>query len=175
MQTALGPPYSKCRETEDYRQVNCINDCIFRAMSELCRCKYPEECGSYVDWSVECQGAYDYNRSAIQSNWNLQCPSECNQVSFALNRIDVESDIDNDNLDDYYKRRISGKFNITGMSDDQLIKRMTLLYIYFSKLLTTEISQSPSMTPTNMVGNVEGLLGKKSFIFFSFLPNQLNF
>ena len=57
------------------------------------------------------------------------------------------------------------------MSEDQLRKIITQLSIYFGKLETAEITQSPSMTSTNFVGNVGGLLGKiKSFIQLFFLP-----
>ncbi len=45
------------------------------------------------------------------------------------------------------------------MNDDQFKKRITLLYIFFGKLETTEISQSPNMSPADLVGNVGGLLG----------------
>ena len=82
-------------------------------------------------------------------------------------REDVELDIDQDVLDKY-KPKISATFNITRISDDQLIKRMTLLWLYFSKFKTTDISQSPSMTSTNLVGNVGGLLGKQHFISLFF-------
>ena len=157
MQTALGPPYSQCNKSENYRQVTCVDDCFFGTMSEICGCAYPSECGDSSGWTKECRDTY--NSSAIQSNCNLQCPAECNLVSFPLNRIDAYWDISQSGLD-YYKSIISGKFNTTGMSDDQIKKGMTWLYIYFSKFETTEITQSPSMTPTNLVANVGGLLGK---------------
>ena len=161
--TALGPPYSPCNETKDYRQMTCIEACINtnmnKAMEESCGCEYPEECGSYDDWTEECQDALFYNWSPIESICNLQCLAECNQVSFTINRIDVEWDISQSLLDDY-KDDISANFNITRQTDDEIKKRMTRLSIYFSRFETTEISQSPSMTPTNLVGNVGGLLGK---------------
>ena len=99
------------------------------------------------------------NRSAIQSNCNLQCPDECNQISFAFDRANVDWDISQSDLNNY-KPNIAAKFKITGMSDERIAKRMTRLAIYFGKFQTTEISQSPSMTSTNLVGNVGGLLGK---------------
>ena len=59
VQAALGQPYSKCNKTEGYRQVNCINDCTFRAMSELCGCEYPAGCGSIGGWTQEFQDSFD--------------------------------------------------------------------------------------------------------------------
>jgi len=159
IQTVLGPPYSQCNETQDYRQVTCTDDCFNTAMSEMCGCAYPAECGLYDDWNKECVDAWS-NSSAFKSHCNLQCPEECDQVRFPFNRIDVDFDISQRELDDPFKSIISAKFNISGMSDEQLKKRLTMLRLYFAKLETTEISQSPIMTSANLVGNVGGLLGK---------------
>ena len=159
VQSALGPPYSTCNETQEFRQVNCVEECFNKNMSEICGCEYPAGCGDWSGWTDECQNAYWENRSAIESNCNLQCPFECNQVSFPFNRVDVEWDISRGFLD-YYKPIISAKFNITGQTDEEIKKSMTQLSVYFGRLETTEIFQSPSMTSTNLVGNVGGLLGK---------------
>jgi len=144
--------------------VTCVEDCFRKNMSEICGCAYPAGCGVYSDRTKECMDAYRYNRSAIESNCNLQCPSECNQFSFAINRH-VVGDISQGLLDYYYKPIISVKFNTTGQTDEEIKKRISQLAIYFGRLETTEITQSPSMTSTNLVGNVGGLLGKiKPFI-----------
>jgi len=45
------------------------------------------------------------------------------------------------------------------MKDDQIKKRITQLFIYFDKFSTIEISQSASMSSTNLVANIGGLLG----------------
>ena len=159
VQTALGPPYSQCNEAEDYRQVTCNDDCFNKAMSELCRCAYPAGCGTIGSLTKECQVAYNYSRSAIQSICNNECPDECNQISFPLNRVDGEWDISQYEID-VYKPIISKKFNITGQSDEEIKKRLTQMLIYFEKLQTTEITQLPSLTSTDLVANVGGLLGK---------------
>jgi len=160
IQTVLGPPYSQCNETQDYRQVTCIEDCFNKAMSEMCGCAYPAECGLYEVWTIECVDSFWFNSYAIKSHCNIQCPEECDQVSFPFNRIDVEFYIGQSELDYSYKPSISDKFDISGMSDEQLKKRLTRLRLYFAKLETTEISQSPIMTSANLVGNVGGLLGE---------------
>jgi len=36
VQTALGKPHSDCSEVEDYRQVNCRDDCFNKKMTEIC-------------------------------------------------------------------------------------------------------------------------------------------
>jgi len=165
VQTALGPPHSQCNETQDYRKVTCVEDCINKGMTKACRCVFPEEC-QYIEKRYECH--YHDLKNKIYSDCSLQCPDECNQISFPFNRVDSDWDISSDELN-YYKRQISKKFNINRTNDDEIKKRLTRLEIYFNKLETTQITQSPSMTTTNLVGNVGGLLGKiKPFIEWFF-------
>ena len=102
-------------------------------MSDLCGCAYPAGCGGHWEWTKECQDAFLYNSSAIRSNCNLQCPSECTQVSFPINRVDVEGDIPDWMLD---KPKILAKFNITGQNVAEIKKRIIYPYIYFGKLET---------------------------------------
>jgi len=73
--------------------------------------------------------------------------------------MDVEWELEAEYID-YYKTKVSKKFDITGITDDQFSKRITKIHIYFSKLETTKITQSPSMTLTKLIANVGGLLGK---------------
>ena len=116
--TALGPPYSQCSETEDYMQVTFREDCFNKAVSEICGYAYPGGCGSIGGWTKECQNASDSLAFHLQlkSQCILQCPAECNQISFEFNRRDVEYDSDQGTLD-YYNDLISGKFDITGQAD----------------------------------------------------------
>jgi len=158
VQTALGPPYSPCNMTQDYRQVTCADDCSYKTMTEICGCYDLVEC--------DCRQEAFSNSSAVKSKCNKECPDECNLVSFPFNRIDVELDVglDQDTFN-YYKSIMSVKFDLSEQSDEDIKKRLTRLWFYFSRLETTEITQSPSMTPTNLFGNVGGLLGKiKPFI-----------
>ncbi len=164
VQTSLGPPHSQCNETPGYRKVTCVEDCINKA----CGCVFPEGCQYNNNWTYNCP--FDNNFSLkMYSECSPQCPDECNQISFPFNRVDSDWDISSDRFN-YYKRQISRKFNINRMNDDEIKNRLTCLVIYFGKLETTQITQSPSMTTTNLVGNVGGLIGKiKPFIewFFS--------
>jgi hypothetical protein len=136
IQSSLGPPYSNCSESQDYRQLNCFDDCIKTSTSFIL---------------VE---------SERESQCNLDCPDECTEVIFSVNRVDVETTTSSLNL---LKTQISTKFNITGLSDEQLLKRLTELSIYFNAFETTKITQSASMSATNLVGNVGGLLGKRIY------------
>jgi len=163
VQSTLGPPYSKCNETKDYRQVACREDCFRTKMNEICGCEFREGCGSYWNWTQECKDAR-YIRSEIESNCNLQCPFECNQVNFPTKRAGYEAHFSQGYLD-RYKPIISAKFDTTNKTDDEIKKRITELSFYYNKFETTEITQSPSMTPTSLVANVGGLLGNiKPFI-----------
>ncbi len=158
IQIAVGPPYSNCNQSTDYRQVNCNEDCDKKAIKEACSCGYDIECQRLDQMSENCKDAFE-NQSGIDSKCNQECPVECNQVSFQLKRVDIELDIDNNTLDDY-KALITIKFKISEFSNDELKKRMTRLFIYFDKLETTVITQSPSISLTSLIANVGGLLGK---------------
>ncbi len=140
VQNSLGPPYSSCTESLDYRQVNCLAEC-------------------------------NKNGSVIDPQCNLQCPVECNQVNFALNRMDAESTFSKDKFEKYISIT-STRFNTTGMSDAEIKKGLTDVYIYFNTLETTEITQSPSMSSTNLIGNVGGLLGTNTILLVNIFPTN---
>jgi len=187
VQTSLGPPYSNCNQSTDYRQVNCIEDCDKKAIKEACSCGYDTECPWLDKLSENCKDAFKI-RSGIESKCNQECPVECNQVSFQSKRSDVELEIDNSyykpsikdlrllieqkfNIPEYteyseyrdkneYDEFVGVKFNTSKFSDEEIKKRITMLSIYFDKFETTEITQSPSITPTSLIANVGGLLGK---------------
>jgi len=144
VQTALGPPHSNCNESTDYRQVNSIEECVNEAMAE---------CSPH--WSEECVN----NQSEIEAKCNQKYPVECTQVSFQSYRVDYGLYIENHTLDNY-KLKIEKNFDISKDSDDEISKRMTHITIYFDKLETTVITQSPSMSMTSLIANVGGLLGK---------------
>ncbi len=119
VQNSLGPPYSSCNASLNYRQVNCLDD---------------------------------FNND---SQCMLQGPAECNQVNFGINRVDVE--FNNQDLLGTYESIQYAKLNTTGMSYDEINKGMMGVFVYFNKLKATEITQSPSMSSTNLVGNVGDL------------------
>jgi len=157
-QTVLGQPYSDCNETKDYRQVNCRDDCFNKKMTEICGCTYPAACGPYFHWTKECEEANNHKADLIRSQCSLTCPAECNQVNFAIKSVYAKWELEAEYID-YYKTEVSKKFNINGMTDEQLSKRFSKIHIYFTRLETTRITQSPSMTLTSLIANMGGLLG----------------
>jgi len=168
VQTALGAPHSKCNESTDYRQVTCKEDCYNEAMTKACGCGFPAECATSRYRNQKCMDAYS-NRNDFLLKCNQECPVECNQVSFPLNRVDVGLNFFKNTMDfdskanrslTYYKAKVSKKFNISDKSDDEIKQCLTWIYIYFNKLETIEIIQSPSITTTSLIANVGGLLGK---------------
>jgi len=167
VQTALAQPHSDCNEDKDYRQVNCIDECFNKKMTEICGCPYPTECGENDDWAPECKEALTEKAGSIRSQCSLNCPIECNQVNFAVNRVDVDWELEAEYFD-YYKSEVSKNVCISAMTDDQFRKRFTKIHIYFSKLETTEITQSPSMTLTSLIANMGGLLGKSLYLLYFF-------
>jgi len=132
-QTALGPPYSHCNDSVGYKQTVCVENCYNKNMSESCQCKYPDGCLSLEKWSSLCWKSYNTSES-LWFDCRIQCPVECNLVTYSFNRIDFKSVEEN-----------SARLNI-----------------YFYKLETTHITQSESITLTSLIANVGGLLGKMS-------------
>jgi len=158
--TALGPPHSNCNQSTDYRQVNCIEDCDKSAMKEACGCGYDVECPELSDQMSELS---EKCLNVVLSKCNQECPVECNQVSFQSKRVDIELEMILDYVEgstNYYKSIVEKKFSISEYSDDEFKKRITMLFINFDKLETTEITQSPSISLTSLIANVGGLLGK---------------
>jgi hypothetical protein len=183
VQTVLGPPHSNCNQSSDYRQANCVEDCDKKAIIEKCGFGY--DIGTY-DNDIETYdndigtfeydiGTYVYDDRKISEKCRevlygptkiiikcyQECPVECKQVSFQSKRVDVEWDLENHDLG-LFKSISADKFNynISKYSDDEFKKRITRLFIYFDKLETTVITQSPSISLTSLIANVGGLLGK---------------
>ncbi len=140
-QTLLGPPYSDCYDLIDYRQVNCVMKCIFKKISEICGCDFPTKCENINNLS-NCSIAV---KQKFKINCNSECRPECSQIFFPRSRIDVLIENKNTLLQRYYTT--------------ENLKRMVKLHIYFDNLETTEITQSPSMTLSNFIANVGGLMG----------------
>jgi len=162
VQTVLGPPHSNCNQSSDYRQANCVEDCDKKALIEKCGFGY--DIGTYDNDSREisekCREVL-YKPSEIMIQCYQECPVECKQVSFQSKRVDVEWLIESWSLE-RFKYDSAKRFNykISKYSDDEFKKRITLLYIYYDKFETTEITQSPSISLASLIANVGGLLGK---------------
>ncbi len=153
VQTVLGPPYSQCNDSAEYSQVNCIEDCFSAGMSKLCGCRYPDGCSL----NFNCK-----HNISIKIQCELDCPDECYQISYPFNRVDIK--LEADNLDLKLLNKVTSKFNQSEMSTENILKRMTLLYIYFQKLETTEITQSPSMSIIDLIADFGGHLGKLLYL-----------
>jgi len=165
VQTSLGPPYSNCNQSADYRQVTCNEDCDKKAIKEACGFGYDIERPKWLiqnplyELSERCQYALK-NPNMFFSKCNQECPVECNQVSFQTKRVDIEW---NPQYLNVFKSFVEVKFNISEFNDDEFKKRITVLSIYFDKFERTEITQSPSLTTTSLIANVGGLLGKSLY------------
>jgi len=109
VQTVLGPPHSSCKQSTDYRQVNCIEDCDKKAIIEGCGFGYniKKKYKSY-ELSEECQDVLELPTPIIKQCYQ-ECPVECKQVSFESKRIDIEWD--EMYLNQYAMSVVSKKFN----------------------------------------------------------------
>ena len=71
----------------------------------------------------------------------------------------------NDDYNDFnkktalFKETISSRFNITEMTNEEVRSRYTILCIFYDKLETTEITQSPKMTIFDLISSIGGILG----------------
>ncbi len=166
-QIALGPLYSECNDAVGYRRLNCIDDCYSKKFSESCECEYPIGCLDTEKWNSLCWKTYNSSDS-IWFDCKLQCPVECNQITFSFNRIDVGFEVGQDLLQ-AYKSQATLKFDLSlhNMSLDQFKKRLTSMHVYFERLETTEITQSESISLTSLIANVGGLLGEYPFYYIS--------
>ncbi len=153
---SLGYPYSQCDQTKHYRQVTCKEDCFKKKMTELCGCIFPQECSMNKSINRKCTEIIKYNKSSISSNCNHICAIECNQVIFGLDKVNSDLEIE----DILHEHNEFKKINITQENIEDLVKRITKFYIYFANLEITEITQQPTMTETDLVANIGGLLGK---------------
>ncbi len=157
-QTALERPYSDCNETNGYREATCIDDCFNQQMGLRCGCKYPKECLNKTDSiGYKCVNSNDSKTDSILLKCKLKCPTECNLISFPSTRTDIVLK-DSGDLSDY-KDKLYEKLNKTSNSSDGDEHKMIVLYFYFRKLETNEITQSPSMSVASLVADVGGLLG----------------
>jgi len=133
----------------------------------------------WPNWSDGCENAYNKS-SEIESKCNKECHDECKQVSFQSKRVDIGLDTQSENPNDFLdlKSLITRKFDISEDRDEEIKNKITFLLIYFDKLETIEITQSPSISFTSLIANVGGLLGKSLhsvFIFTIHLTNQNHF
>ncbi len=149
-QIALGPPYSQCNESVDYRKVNCIDNCYNKNISEYCSCRWPKERESCIK---NCPSKYFYNYlSSVKSQCRLICPAECNQVNFSFERIDIDLNNEDSLLyEDIIKYK--SKHNLTEMRTGEFDKKVTELYIYFERLETTIITQTESISFISLIAN----------------------
>jgi len=177
VQIALGPPYSNCNQSSDYRQVNCIKDCDKKAIIEACGCGYEKKCPSkdVSKLSKICQNERS-NPDLILAKCNKECLVECNQVSFQSKRVDIERN--GKSFINIWKQKVSERFDIFENSfdefnEDEFKKKITQLWIKFDKFETTEITQSPRISLTSLIANVGGLLGKSLHSRFIFTIHQL--
>jgi len=160
-QTSLGPPYSECNDTVSYKELDCVDECIKDDMTELCGCRYPQECGVYDIWPERCQDALVKNYSSIQLQCRIKCPAECRLVNYPSQRLDVDIPFETFST---YKKQVLEKFNVTEISDDDIKAQLIHLYFYFDQLETTEITQSPSMSIIDLIASFGGHLGKLLYL-----------
>jgi hypothetical protein len=120
-------------------------------------------------WPINCWDQYKNNSTFLKLECRKQCPIECDQVGFDINRNDHKWDIPKTFLD-YYKSILEDKVDIRELIDKQIKSRLTNVLIYFDKLETTEITQSLSYSKVDLMSSLGGIISKISFYIWNFLP-----
>ncbi len=142
-QKSLSKPYSNCKKEIGYRQIQCIQECSYRKITESCGCQYPEGCPLIM---TECG---DISSTQYDCKIN-ECPVECEQVSFEFKSI-VYSSLGEEEL---WKR-----FKNSNITQDEFMKKFTAISFYYDRLETIMITQMPTMSLVDLVSSVGGLLG----------------
>ena len=176
-QKNLPKPFSECEETIessklDNRQINCAEDCYDKVMTQICGCEWPEGCPPSKT-SIDCNNAFFLNLTLIKTDCLNKCPIECNQVAFLVKIVNYKEELLYDLTDLTHfvadKQNISKKYNISGQTDEDIRSRMSRVYIYYDKLETTQITQTPKMTEFDLISNIGGILG--THCIFIFIPS----
>ena len=74
-----------------------------------------------------------------------------------------------DFLVNYYKIRISKRFDIINQTNEDKRSRMAYVQIYYDKLDTTIITQTAKMTMLDLISNIGGILGIFKYLFNLFI------
>ena len=130
-------------------------------MSSICCCEWPLSCPS-SERSKDCNNTFIKNYTSIKTDCMNKCPAECNQVSFRTTRVTYKWE-DSSNTIPLLKATISKKFNISGQTNEDIMSRIAKLSVFYDRLETTEIIQSPSMSTLDLIAAIGGILGIKYF------------
>ncbi len=128
-QTSLGEPYSQCRNSPGYRQVNCVQECYFQKMSEICQCQFPRNCSTL---SAECSSAWRLSKSRIENQCLKEaCPEECEKVKFELETKEYSRyQFDAGYFASYRNVALKRFANISELTDEEF--KRNLVYVSFS-------------------------------------------
>ena len=137
---------------------NCVDECFYSVMSDTCGCKFPENCDT-GKLTRDCISAYNSSTKLIMPGCRKKCLSACNLVEFSMKRFNNKLIVDKEDFDKY-KNITSGKFNITGLTSDDIKSRLAKVYFYYDKLGTTEITQAPNMSGLDLIASIGGLIGR---------------
>jgi len=138
VQEALGQPYTSCN--------NSLKTYIG-----------PDNI-SYNYRKVNCISQCVKNAKDTEKNCKELCQLECYQTDYDLSQSSFDIEI---NLDTLVKFRNKLNDRIAELDDTELKKRILLVNIFFERLEYTKITQSPSMTLTDLIASVGGLMGNQ--------------
>jgi hypothetical protein len=118
----------------------------------------------HTDHQIDCVEKIDQN---ISTSTNLNeicypwCPVECDLVFFSTTISTSSYPPNKYYLDELRKddKIVSKFFNISSITNHRLRQNVLKISIYYESLSYLDVSQSPTMTPVDLMANLGGVLG----------------
>jgi len=156
VQNSLGTPYSDCISI---KEIDSFDSDLVR---EALKTGYPyrqKDCYElcYHKYCSNCNDSEFFDLNAVCSK---HCPLECETTLFKTYlSTENHSKFLYANNKDKYKESIVKQFNLTNLTDDEFLKGLTTIFVYFQELKYTEIVQIPKTTTVDLWSSIGGTLG----------------
>ena len=181
VQNNLGRPYNDCfddlndvdsfdsdfyRDTinlgQSYRQIYCFRVCLIRTLEKKCDCLLPVQFGQALG-NDTCDKAClerEINEFDEKLTCWRPCPKECDSNEYTTVLKDEFVYVENNTM--YSKIRaelLKTRRDVSGLSFEEMRKRIFNLRINFASMKYCEVSQIPKSTIADLVASLGGTLG----------------
>ncbi|XP_071950186.1 acid-sensing ion channel 1-like isoform X2 [Antedon mediterranea] len=139
--------------TKAYTETNCINECKYRYITEICECKHPTMSADVRDCTIEesIRCAFEEEVNFYNSGTKCDCPIACEQT-FYNNRISTSYWPANYVLGDYLDK--------TGYTTKEDIRENLLqLQIYFEEMNFQIVTEVPTFSKLQLLSEIGGNMG----------------
>lgn len=130
----LGEPYGKCRKMlgdETYRQMNCIEECLYRNIGQKFKCTFSGSLFTIVGLE-ECKRDFSFwsFKSEHYNDCEMKCPRECDSTKFS--KIYTYTDKNSDHMQ---------------------------LWFWMPDFSSVKITQIPKMNGFHLIANIGASIG----------------